>query len=196
MKLIALKILFASALVASLSCNSKDGAPSAPGANLDQIIPLAIGNQWVTHIASWDSTGRPNVTGIDTTRIDRDTNLQFGLWFVDNKGNHTTNRATGYWVLSNSIAAMFLKYPTVVDDVYQFGNDSIRVVSVDTPITVPAGTFSCVCYKLTYSSQGVAYQTFFASVNKGIIRREVVAHTTGGQAYLESRADLQSFQLK
>ena len=196
MKRTTLAIIVICIVVAGFSCHSRDAGVSSPVTNVDVIIPLAVGNQWVTHTASWDSSGRPNVTLVDTARIVRDTTVQFERWFVDKTGSCVTNRPTGYWVLSNSVPDLFLKYPVSLNDSYVYGNDSVQVVSMDTSITVPAGTFNCVGYKMIYSIQGIAYQMLLASLNKGMIRREIVARTPGGREYLESRADLQSFQLR
>jgi hypothetical protein len=196
MKPIVIPSILAILVVAGPSCHSNDAAPSSPVTSVDVIIPLAVGNEWVAHVASWDSSGRANVIRIDTARIVRDTTIQLERWFVDNRGNHVTNRPTGYWVLSNAVASMFLKYPVSLNDNYPYGNDTIGVVSRDTSITVPAGTFSCVCYHISYGTQSVARQILLASPNKGIVRREVVARTPSGREYLESRADLQTFQLK
>jgi hypothetical protein len=170
--------------------------PDTPAATVNAIIPLAIGNQWVTHTASWDSAGRPSVTMVDSTRILRDTTLQLERWFVDKAGNCATNRTTGYWILSNSTPMMLLKYPAVLNDLYMFGTDTVRVVSLDTTVAVAAGTFQCICYKVTYTTQAVAHQILLASLNIGLIRREVVERTPGGREFLKSRADLQTFQLK
>lgn len=177
----------------SLSCKDSTSPAGSP-VNAGAIIPLAVGNQWVMRSYSWDSTGTPNVTEIDTTRIERDTLLLSERWFIGRTGIPVTNRSTGYWIFIDSMPQLFLKYPTSLNESYLYREDTVRVTALDTAITVPGGTFSCICYTMTYRIADYVSQILLVSPNSGIIRREIIAHTSGGSEYLARREELISFQ--
>jgi hypothetical protein len=162
----------------------------------DVIIPLAIGNQWVTQINGWDSAGHPQAGLMITNRIVRDTVIQMERWYLRSAGPSVTNRSTGFWIREGSLPELYLKYPAVLGDKYVYGGDTVQVTARDTTIAVSAGTFSCRCYTITYTSADLANQLVFVCPNKGMIRSEVYHRTPGGQVYLASRGDLISFQLK
>jgi hypothetical protein len=188
-------VTLVSVTLVTLSC--KDNAvPVGSRGNADAIIPLAIGNQWVTQMNGWDSTGRPQVQLIDSIRIGRDTIIQLERWYVWNAGTYVTNRPTGFWTLESSLPELFLKFPASLNDWYVFRGDTVQVTATDTIITVSGGTFHCVCYHVRYEWPDIVRQVLYASPNTGEIRRETFARTSGGREYLASRADLVSFRLQ
>lgn len=129
----------------------------------NQILPLAVGNQWQDSLAVLDSAGN-FVTSVNlTSRVDRDTTLGGELWYILSSGGTPlflgTNLSTGFWSrdielisASDSIKTVgepfaSALYPTKKGATFET-NPGFFIVVADTAasITVPAGTFEAVKY--------------------------------------------------
>ncbi len=160
---------------------------------LDGIIPLARGNLWVRSTSGWDSAGHPTVGMTDSLRIVGDTVIDNERWFLFNPHTSATNRSTGFYLLSGITPVQYLKYPASTGDSYPYGADTITVASLDTGITVTAGTFSCIRYE--FRNNGFVHGCIFASPHNGMVRMVWYSRSDGGRIYLAQKTDLLSLHL-
>jgi hypothetical protein len=133
------------------------------------IWPLAIGNRWVFRATVFDSSGNQRSTWIDTLKIVSDTLFGSDRWYVQvgfgGKGKFfLQNRANGLWG-----DGLEYEYPATRNDTYRLGDSTkIIVISADSLITVPAGTFHTVVYQ--FPGPPLTYEYFSPGV--GPVRME------------------------
>jgi hypothetical protein len=142
----------AAVLVTLASCTSTT-EPQAPSV----ILPLTVGNMWIGRATDY----RPDTVRIrlDTIMVEKDTVIDGERRSLFNFQNGYLNRSDGayFWALGPDGAPTLLyKYPAAAGDEVRYafatgqGNDSIRasirVLSTNEPVTVPAGTFICHHY--------------------------------------------------
>ncbi|MCL5738862.1 MAG: hypothetical protein M1303_09565, partial [Bacteroidetes bacterium] len=130
------------------SCSS----PTQPEAGSKGIIPLSKGNAWTYNGYSYDASGGIIDSSSYTDSIDYDT-LMYGqhLYSYPFLGN-VTNTDTGLIVLvgifgSKPAYAYEYQYPTTSTTLYYCEAGYQHVISMDTLIVVPAGTFHCIHYR-------------------------------------------------
>jgi hypothetical protein len=175
------------------SCSSPNSGPNEDSL---QIMPLEEGKAWIY------STNQKIYTSSDTS-FKYDT-IGFGLnrkRRVDNEDlyelvtrfdNHTDqfyiNRSNGLWGVryysydsSYGDLTYIYKYPTKVGDFwyesYHPSSAQITTVAVDKKITVPAGTYSCVCYKIYYPSERKTLYNCL-SPGVGLIMQKILKDST------------------
>ncbi|MGA9116315.1 MAG: hypothetical protein WB626_06035 [Bacteroidota bacterium] len=180
---------------------TKEGNPvdGGPFNNPTVIMPLVIGNEWTYASRSLDTAGQ--VTGTDTAtfKIVRDTTMGVERWYFIGRDSGAwellTNRSDGLWYtarVSGGIRTPVLlaKYPAFVNDTF-YGLDSVfvTVVSTSTPVTVPAGSFTCYEYREDPPPGGTQVSRFFPP-GKGFVRDDFRGRTPGGQSYLRSQRNL------
>ncbi len=116
-----------------------------------QIYPLKIGNRWDWRKISY---GTPNDTTYKPISITGDTLIGLDHWYLEQEyplpPTLIANRSDGFYIYCSSanMGKLYLKYPAQLNDSYSQDcyNDSIFVLSIDTTITVAAGTFNCYHY--------------------------------------------------
>jgi hypothetical protein len=157
MKILSL-IAVLTALVLS-SCNST----TEPGGNnlTDVIMPLKVGNLWVYDYIEFDSTGATIATGTDSLGVVGQVTIGGSTWYLfSNFSSDTTsvqNRKDGIYSVFEGKEWHVYLYPTKPGDRLYTRNDTVddgdRVIleytdveTINSSVTVPAGTFSCVKY--------------------------------------------------
>ncbi|MFH2048068.1 MAG: hypothetical protein ABIJ12_01365 [bacterium] len=159
-------ILFATLL--ALSCGKSNPQSSEVDDNFKNVIlPLNEGNIWSFDVSRYNATGGVIEKYSIYNSIGSDTIISnvkwYSMYFYDDNSLEKyallKNRVDGLWrrFYDESNAPfkseeLFLKYPANVDDYYLIENDTIMVtvISTDTTITVPGGTFNCYLYRFTY----------------------------------------------
>lgn len=154
--------------------------PVAPKGETAGMLPLQIGNQWILQRTYFDSLGTViHIDAPDTTTIIADTLIDGQRWHYRHYLGHllayrNTESGTHTRLVSantDEVVKLLFKYPAAVGDTYTypivFFNgasaylvDSLfhcTVLSIDTAITVPAGTFRCHQYRVVR----VGYATWF-----------------------------------
>ena len=123
--------------------------------SIPAIIPLAIGNSWSFSTTMYDTLGSiqaqleitQTVTG-DTTLFGKRLFKYYSLWAANTDSGIISY--SGYSISSfsptDTVASYVLlyKYPARPGDNFRTG---MSVVSIDTLITVPAGSFNCIKYQ-------------------------------------------------
>jgi hypothetical protein len=174
-------LLILSILIIS-SCK-KENNPIDNGIS-QETIPTKIGNQWLSSITRYDTSGAILSIGNDTIWISRDTTIQGIKYFTFLEGQFipesrngnvsrihlydARNTSSGFVKWDSPGEVIIYKYPSQIGESY--------VYALDTSITVPAGTFKCVCYKaelgefttLSFICPGIGFvksEIYFSSVN-------------------------------
>lgn len=164
-------VLFFILIALVQSCNDVNN-PSVDEISED-IIPLAVGNTWNYHTTLYDTAGNVFREFDSSSRITGDTLIDNNTWYyyesnawfcsIFEDGYHTYDPYR-----SDSLKnRLNFKYPCAAGDKYSY----YEVAKSDTQITVPAGTFNCIMYKLRMrTSMDFAYLDFFIKPGIGYIK--------------------------
>jgi len=178
------------------------------------LIPLAAGNQWVSVTTHFDTLGNVDTVMAPATlvTITKDTLINGTMWFVhpwldvqvayrsSDQGIHTRlvspNDDTTEFMLHRFPAVLgdTLPYPIVLFNgsnpkYYSNSSQTSQLTSLDTVITVPAGTFRCVRFRVTRHGWPTGTDWYF-SKGYGWIRIDGWSTTWPGETvFLESRSD-------
>ena len=194
-------------IVTALTTGCNSDLLTGPSA-ADVIMPLAVGNTWSYKVSEYDSTGAFVGTRYDfeITTIAAEESINGERWFRADSVVLRTNRPDGLWVWIDGFYPWpVAKYPAAVADTFHteiwqqtFENGEagmqfltyVVVTSIDTSITVPAGTFTCHAYEMTatlpdgsplpdsLSSLRPHERNWFAP-NVGLIKSESAVTRTG-----------------
>jgi hypothetical protein len=126
------------------------------------------GADWYNHI--WVKNG-------DTVRTSE-------MSFIRNDGLRSGISATKGDSITAVDSTLVFKYPTKVGESYSSGvEDSTKVLSIDTLISVPAGKFHCICYQ--EEAQGVVDESrvlWFVSPGVGWVKEVAYSRFRNGRA--------------
>lgn len=187
--------------ILTLSCKQASGPMDQ---FVSDLIPLAVGNQWTFQRSYYDSLG--NVVAVyppESLLIKADTSIDGHRWFYHRYLGHLLayrNSEIGTLirlVSPNTDGKVFVAYkqPTRTGEIYGFpvvffsGNnawitDSVyiaSVVSVDTLVSVPAGTFRCYQFRVTRQGSDGWWDEFLAR-HYGWIRKDFYSRFRPGGA--------------
>ncbi len=175
-------------LLLCLSACSNKGTDS--GNSGEQMMPTAVGNNWsYVELPAPGFTGDTNSYNLAITKDTIMTLIinsvnDIGRWYraTGPSGaapNYYANRSDGLWRTffyndgTNNIVITLLmaKFPATVGDTYsrpyppplQNASQEVKVLSTDSSMSVPAGSFRCHVYRVTSSSDGrLLYDAFYA----------------------------------
>jgi hypothetical protein len=208
------------ALLAFAVCFSSclnDLGPVDPVTNL---IPLAPGNRWDFVRSYFDSLGNVTSTSPDSMYFRGDTLVggirwSYGFGLTAKLGFRNTPRGLMIRLLMETrTPGEFLRYlcPATLD--YKYGYPSvwsdasiedttwtIRLLARDISVTVPAGTFKCLQYRVEHkvvtNPLDAGYWDDFISTDYGWIRQVMYGRRVlGGGIFPANRMDLQSLHLR
>lgn len=190
-------ILFFISCAIFISCNSEDESTGATTPKeVKVIMPLAVGNAWTFSIRSVVPPSKETTTTAYTVTLTNRSTINAEYWYSSNGGLMFTNRVSGLWEGSSAASAsLYLRYPVSKGETFGVGTGTpmlVHVRSVDSLITIPAGTFPCVVYTYDDSSR---YIEHLYAVNVGEVRSTVI-HRTGAEAGQYSQWTLKSYSLK
>lgn len=138
-------------LVFLISCGEDKSVSPPKRSSKNEIVPLSIGNYWKYKYTDYEDSNE--VIKLSEEFITKDTVLENETRFViEQKGSEFNkicyNNSFGYNQTSNNYE-QFVKYPTFVGDYFLFNDlfDSVKVISMNKKITLPAGTFECYHYQ-------------------------------------------------
>jgi len=177
-----------------------------------EIIPLNIGNSWVTEHTMFDSSGNVTSTFIDTSMIARDTIIDNERWFAFftkyfmNNKSYYMNKTDGYYNFYQDISEQqgkiyyIWKYPAEIKDSFSVsGSDYTVVVSSNDQIRVKAGVFNCYQYRWQYTrppdGRYVGHQQKWLCPNVGEIKSQQYSISISGKEYLSFSSELISYKL-
>ena len=141
-------------VVLCASCK-KDASPTE-AAVVAPLLPLNIGNFWIYNVDQIDSEGHTTPMLIDTTRVSRIDTIR-GKIVYSGRGLYPQifTKTDGYYsTYYGEPDILLLKYPCLRGDSFSSGlivgpgfPYGYTVVSVDTLIATPAGSFYCIAYR-------------------------------------------------
>ena len=130
--------------------------PTSPTIDETVIMPLKVGNSWTYKYTKFYTTGEEGESSQYTISILYDSVYKgercYKPYFISSQNDTAPifylYRNDGLYLLWIEKAEYILafKFPVIKGDKYAFGADTIRVESIDTNYTVPAGTFKCIKY--------------------------------------------------
>ena len=178
------KIFLILSILTIASCKKED---TLLGSNTigQEIVPAKIGNQWLSTVTRYDTAGTISSVGNDTMWISRDTVIRGIKYFTFLESQYILDAENGmlsrvhlYDARNTSIGfvkwispgeTILYKFPSHIGELYVF--------VVDTSITVFAGTFSCVGYKVealpTIDDPFGIRAIVFLCPNVGFIKSEI-----------------------
>lgn len=174
--------------------------PSGPSTS-SVIMPLAVGNQWVSELTSFDNNGNP-IISLDTFKIESKV-------FENGKEVFYSSRNDPYYYLNNTLYTMVDSLPWFIVQPPKYVSEVVRndtfviaetdsygdptgetytlflrqwVKAMDTMITVKAGTFKCFAYNSTLITPKFGFyqsERSFFSEGVGSIKSESYSDTLG-----------------
>jgi len=153
MKLLMLIIIFCAFYLSG--CEKDNNALTEPEGTIE-ILPLAVGNQWIFDFEFYVNDTLHQVL-TDSMIIDSTYEWQGNVWHVLKEQigiyssiNFYRNTEDGLWMMhptyQDTTAGLYFKYPAVPGDWWVNGRgDTMMVKSITDTINIPAGTFSG-CY--------------------------------------------------
>jgi len=201
-----LLILLLSILI--LSCSES----TEPDSSTFSFIPLTIGNKWEYKVTDFDSTGNVINQIYGTRTIFEDTVVKGITWYAytgDFRGNWNTNKSDGYWVFVegdsgqsiNDTSWIEYKFPTQVGEVYGNPDYPTEVVSTNEIISVPAGSFRTIHYRIQlddiifYNFLGVSFDSYVCP-GLGIIKTMQIGKRYDGTKFVVYQNELASYDIK
>jgi hypothetical protein len=183
------------------------GGPSpaaCPGTEPDSVIlPLAVGNQLVSHYTEYNPSGQVTETGTSTSTVVGDSVIGDTLWYLVEDtydGVDTSlwaNFDDGAWSVVDTASPpeqLMLKYPATVGDTYGYDQITVHVDDLDASVTVPAGTFTCYYYRVTVPVLGTIAK-IWAAPNIGVVKAEQYDLYLFSM-YLKVRFELESYTIQ
>lgn len=180
--------------------------PLAPDAPSDVIMPLAVGNMWIGNKITYDAQGNP-LSAPDTLRVTRDMKSGSETMFDASDGETYINRADGMWREAGQCSCLRAKYPAKQGDMFNEETTKVLlpdelapvdmktamlVVSTDTTVTVPAGTYRCYHYRPVIitptAATFITAHDYFYAPNVGLVL--VVARGQQGYRWELVRAEI------
>ncbi len=167
----------------------------------DNLVPLAIGNQWVYSISqdtpSEESGSKIIWKVVSTKEYQQETWFEIQVttfwseedfdedkqYMINRKGIGTFARTRPNWDVEPELIA---KDPVQLGDQWESEGLSYRVMSSDTTITVPAGTFkSCVLIEVI---EGTALYRIVYKPNVGMIKLTAIMEDQDGEAAISLKS--------
>jgi hypothetical protein len=179
-----------------LGCGKKSDNPASasPSVTISGPFPLKVGNVWNYKLTSFDTSGVALAAPQDFVyQITKDTAVFNEQWYCMSGALYYINRTDGVWRVFNGTPVLFFKYPAKLSDSYSSSIGRIRVMSIDTSITVPKGTFHCYQYRLSQAN-GSQFDYYFLE-GIGIARIDVFEQTLSGRTYIMSQYLLSGYTI-
>jgi hypothetical protein len=170
--------------------------PTQTLVSAEDLLPLAIGNQWTMETSVYDSLGAlVGVEHLDTIRIAGDTIVSGDRWFYQRYLGHLVsyrNSDAGTLIrlvspFTDGKSKLLFENPTATGRTYGHpevtfsGNsawlddstNTVTVGSTDAGTIVPAGTFKCFVFEVRERQSSIEYRReFFVSPGFGWIRTD------------------------
>jgi len=191
--------------VLMISCGGDDN-PAGPSGQACNICPIELNHGWASKMTLFTSTGNIFDESDLTQVIVGDTVIQSVPWYVievridgvldetiylANKTNGVYQRVQTYPGHYES----FLVYKRQVSEGTSYPlatYGTVSVLSKDTSVTVPAGTFDCYLYHLDLLSVA-GYESYdYLAPDVGFIKTERFVHPQDGDPYRSSLIELDS----
>jgi len=151
-----LTLFLSFSILSIVGCNKQNSTFTSPPTQAGSIIPLAVGNTWLMADTSWDQNGAAFNVQVDTFRVVRDTLIAGEKAYIMHWRRIeyvVVNRSDGcYQGLGGLRGPVTLQYRfpgNVGDSIHAsiYYNATMKLVSVDSTVISPAGSFHCYVYR-------------------------------------------------
>jgi hypothetical protein len=160
-------------------------------------FPLKVGNTWTYKISSFDAEGKSlGTSGQVIYHVTLDTTVLGEKWYYlesNGGGLFYFNRTNGVWNFVKGTMQPFFKYPSTKNAWYSTNLGYMIILSTDTNLTVPKGTFSCYQYRLVQSTPMFDY--YFAT-GVGIVGIDFFSQADSIGDYVATRYELVDYTLQ
>lgn len=153
------------------------------------ITPFEVGNSW--HYTTYYTQKDSNIFTFWSTilNVTKDTVINSERWFLLNDSIAIlTNRKDGLYQLakdSNSqyTSTLVIPFPAQNGSEYQLSSGTLKVVQIDTSISIDDGVHSCYAYAVKYKNQTEFLNKWYYSPGIGSIREETYSYDSTGKLY-------------
>ncbi|MGE5480351.1 MAG: hypothetical protein ACM3U1_07990 [Chloroflexota bacterium] len=143
------------------------------------LIPLGIGNNWVYKRTLYDDKGAQQGDPVTySMQILRDTTVNNIAGVIARAWKDDTfiaNKSDGFYAYDDGLIddiELFYKYPVVKGDSYlRASGETVIVEDLKRSVTVPAGTFECVVFKVLYQDNKFYEVNYFVK-GVGMVKTE------------------------
>jgi hypothetical protein len=180
-----------------------------PLVDVKGIIPLSVGAQWNYNVYAIDTMNVLQLVNTLSYKIISDSIINNIRWYKFSKINRyswenpseflCTNTQVGLISRISSGSQLVFKYPAAVQDSFYVNEvvNYLHVISIDTLITIPVGTFHCYAFEnnqpVFYSAYGGSREILYLSPDAGLVKVEAYASPQVGiKMYLWSYGELSS----
>jgi hypothetical protein len=160
---IAISILI---ILISLSCHKESPTESNPIEKIP-IVPLNLGNSWIYSGTSYDTLGSIIETFSQHYNVTKDSVISNVRYFLFN-GYLSVNTDSGLISIVGFKKEYYFNYPVLLNERFHSLANDYFILSLDTIIQVPAGTFHCIRYEC-YNGN-IRIGTDFISPGNGVIK--------------------------
>ncbi|MFH2035067.1 MAG: hypothetical protein ABIJ45_01590 [Candidatus Zixiibacteriota bacterium] len=180
----------------------------------NEIMPLDFNNEWFGSLVTYSFDGTIIDSADFNYRIFDSIIINgakwFGLEYIFDNTDTTDSKillqagSGGLWSRRNCApstcpAYFYAKYPAIKNDTF-YTADTVysfaRVVSVDTAITVPAGTFTCNAYIWYINNFFEDYKIYYLAPNIGYVKIETYGIDPVDAPYVEQVWYLEHYRVK
>jgi hypothetical protein len=189
--------------IAFTGCKQNSTSPT----ETKEIIPLKVGNNWILKRTTYDSNKVVTKIVFDTIIILKDTVVKGQTAYIMTETASSIkrlvvmNKSDGFHLLDIRPDTIYYwlayKYPAAVGDVFSGLANNISVKSINSSITVKAGIFTCYEYfnESQFPDVYYKYQNYLTP-GIGRIYAENYTQEKGGKLYMDTKTELQSYDLK
>ena len=142
--------------------------PAGPSPSNSEIVPLTMGNAWTYRSIIYSPADSVLGDGPLSILVNRDTTISgihlFSFWGWAAEGD------SGLTTYTDGHFTLYLKYPIDKGATYYASGwgFTVLVSTIDTTITVPAGSFNCIDYQ--FYAQGYLDAEYFACPRVGVVK--------------------------
>jgi len=116
------------------------------------LLPLDVGNSWTFRRTEYNTNGSVNYIDTITQNIVKDSSLYGFKWSFESYEQFLyQNDKQGLWIFYTE-PRLYYRYPSSPNVHFVQNYDTVTVVSTDTLITTPAGSFHCYHYKIDFNN--------------------------------------------
>lgn len=146
------QILYFSILLLTFTSCKTDNPVDVNIPSNSVLLPLDVGNSWTFRRTVYNTDGSINYSDTITQKIVKDSSLYGFKWsFESYEQILFQNDEQGLWVFYAE-PRLYYRYPSFRNVNFVQNFDTVTVISTDTLVTTPAGTFHCYHYRIDFNN--------------------------------------------
>ena len=146
------QILYFSIMLLTLTSCKTDNPVDVNIPSTSVLLPLDVGNSWTFKRTAYNIDGSINYSDTITQKIVKDSSLYGFKWsFESYEQILFQNDEQGLWGFYTE-PRLYYRYPSAKNVQFVQNYDTVTVVSTDTLVITPAGSFHCYHYKIDFNN--------------------------------------------